>query len=343
MNRRTGLLFVPLALSAAAAFAGPTTAVRVERVSTRSLADTVTAYGRLVPDPGALQWLSAAQSGRVSAVLVTAGSTVARGQALVRIEPTPQTLAAYQSAKSALVSAKAKLDQTRSLAQNGLATRADLAAAEGSVASAKARLAALRSEGVGATAEALKASMAGVVTQVPVARGDWVNAGSRIAALAPAGALWVRLGLAPEQAARVKPRADVRIAPVFGAGKTLASHVAKVDAQANSATGLIDVEVPVPAGDAGPFVGEWVAGTITLRRFTLPAVARSAVLKDARGYYVFVVRNGTAHRVTVTPVVRDHGLVGLEGIRSGATVVTQGNFELSDGDAVRITNPKDPS
>lgn len=343
MTRRLGLFVAPLAFAASAALAGPSTAVTVQTVRTRTLVETVTAYGRIVPNPGAVQRLSASNAGRITAVLVTQGTRVSRGQGLVRIEPTPQTLAAYESAKSNLSSAQAKLKQTQTLLKNGLATKADLSAAQSAAANAKAQIAALKSEGVNGHAQVIKAAAAGVVTQLAVSPGEWISAGARIASLAPAGALWVRLGLTPGQAASVKTGAPVRLAPVFGPGKALTSQVAKVDAQADATTGLIDAELPVPATGAGPFAGEWVAGTITLRSVNLPAVPRSAVLKDANsnGFYVFVVRQGKAHRVSVKPVLRAHGLVGLDGIKVGEVVVTQGNFELSDGASVRVIKAKD--
>ncbi|MGA7964376.1 MAG: efflux RND transporter periplasmic adaptor subunit [Gammaproteobacteria bacterium] len=332
---------VPFALATCTALAAPSTAVTTQTVQMQKLADTVIAYGQLVPAPGSIEWLSAARTGRISAVLVTQGGRVNKGQSLVQIETTPQTQATYQSAKSALSSARTKLEQTQSLEKNGLATRSDLATVQDAFDSAKARLAALEAEGVGSHVQTLKASAAGVVTQLAVSRGEWVSVGARIAALAPVGALWVRLGLTPEQAAAVKPQARVSLSPVFGAGKPLVSHVVRVAAQADSKTGLIDAEVPLPASQAGPFAGEWVRGTITLHSDELPTVARSAVLHDARGFYVFVVRHGTAHRVSVKPLIRTHGLVGLNGIEPGDVVVTQGNFELSDGAAVRVTKAKD--
>ncbi len=334
-------IYASLLLAAAcSAAAAPSTAVKVEKVRRQTLQDTVTAYGQLIPSPGGVEWLSAAQGGRVAAVLVTRGSRVRKGQALVRIMATPQTQARYQSALSALASARSKLEQTRSLEKDGLATRADLAAAKGAFDSARARVAALKAEGTGPHAQTLKADHAGVVTQLRVSRGEWVNAGARIASLAPRGALWVRFGLTPEQAAAVKPHATVKITPVFDTGHELTSHVMTVDAQADAATGLIDAEVPVTTGKSGPFTGEWVSGRITLHAVKAVTVKRSAVLKDADGYYVFLVRHGTAHRRTVKPLIRTNGLVGVEGLEAGDVVVTQGNFELSDGEAVRIEDTK---
>jgi len=341
MKLHSRLLIVLFIFASSVALADPSTAVTTQTVHTQKLIDTVTAYGQLVPTPGGIEWLSAARTGRISAVLVTQGARVAKGQSLVRIASTPQTQAAYRSAQADLAVAMEKLKQTQVLEKNGLATRFDLAAAQGFVVSAQARLAALKAEGVGAHAQTLKASMAGVITQLAVSRGEWVNAGTRIAALAPRGSLWVRLGLTPAQAAAVKPQARVKLVPVFGPGKLLVSHVARVDAQANATTGLIDAEVPLPVSPSGPFAGEWVGGTITLRSVKLPTVARLAVLKDAHGYYLFVVRKGVVHRVYVKPVIRAHGVVGLVGVEPGVVVVIQGNFELRDGDRVRIVQAKD--
>lgn len=343
MNVRRSLLAIALAAAPGIALAAPSTAVKVQTAHLRTLSDTVTAYGQLIPAPGKLQWLSAAQGGRIAAILVSRGARVKKGQALVRIAATPQTQAALQSARSSLASARAKLKQTRTLEKSGLATRSDLASARGAFETAKARLAALETEGSGAHAHTLKAAFAGVVTRLPVARGDWVNPGGHVAALSPADALWVRFGLTPRQAAAVRHRAKVSIKPVFGNGRTLPSHVAQVDAQADTATGLIDAEVPVKAGSKGPFVGEWVRGTITLHHVKAVAVKRSAVLKDAKGFYVFVIDHGIAHRVGVTPLIRTEGLVGLKGLAPGASVVTQGNFELHDGDHVRIEKARGPA
>lgn len=342
MKLRLWLFPVTLVFAGAAGAQTPTNVVTTQTVRVQTLAETVSAYGQLIPAPGTLAWLSAAEGGRISAVLVTAGTKVVAGQVLVKIAPTPQTLAAFKSAQGDYRAAAAKLKQTQTLFKNELATQADLAAAEGQAASAQAAFEALTAAGVSAQGQILKAATSGVVSQLAVSPGEWVGAGTRIAAVAPLGALWVRLGLTPEEAAKVRAGDDVQLTPVFGGGRDLQSHVAKVNAQADAATGLIDAEVPVKATASGPFAGEWVDGIITLGRVKLPAVPRSAVLKDAQGFYVFVVRKDTAYRVDVKPLIRAAGLVGLAGLEPGAVVVTLGNFELSDGAPVRIAAAADP-
>lgn len=342
MSSRLLLLSAALTIAGMAGAQTPTNAVTTQTVSVQALTETLSAYGQLIPAPGTLEWLSAAEGGRISAVLVTAGTKVVAGQVLVKIAPTPQTLAAFKSAQGDYRATAARLKQTQTLFKNELATQADLTAAEGQAASAQAAFEALTAAGVSAKGQILKATTSGVVSQLEVSPGEWVGAGTRIAAVAPLGALWVRLGLTPEEAAKVRAGDAVQLTTVFGGHNILASHIAKVNAQADATTGLIDAEVPVKATASGPFAGEWVDGTITLRRVELPAVPRSAVLKDAQGFYVFVVRKDTAYRVDVKPLIRVDGVVGLAGLEPGAVVVTLGNFELSDGAPVRIAAVADP-
>ncbi|MDN5874447.1 MAG: efflux RND transporter periplasmic adaptor subunit [Sinobacteraceae bacterium] len=335
---------VAAACSTAVAAAPPTVPVLVQKVRTQTLAQTVTAYGQLVPNPQTLQWFSATLAGKVSSVAVTVGSTVKPGQVIAHIKPTPQTRAKLQSAQSQLASAKAQLKQTQALVQNGLGTLSSLATARNNVATVRSKLAALTADGVSEKGQILKAAQAGVITQIMATPGQWVNAGARVAALAPSNSLWVRLGLTPRRAARVKTGAAVRLVPVFASGKPVAAKVLRVAGQANAKTGLVDAEVALPASTRGFFAGEWVTGVIVMSHLTLPTVPRSAVLHDNQGYYLFVVRGGKAHRVNVQPRVRDNGQIGIEGLKAGATVVIQGNFELADGLAVRIeSNAKTPA
>ena len=51
-----------------------------------------------------------------------------------------------------------------------------------------------------------------------------------------------------------------------------------------------------------------------------------------------MVRHGIAHRVEVTTGPGNSRLVGVTGIKPGARVVVQGNYELTDGMHVRAVN-----
>lgn len=73
-------------------------------------------------------------------------------------------------------------------------------------------------------------------------------------------------------------------------------------------------------------------GVIELRQERALTVQRTALLYDSVGAYVFVVRDGRAHRVTVVPDLDGQGVTGVKGaLKAGDVVVVQGNYELQDG------------
>jgi hypothetical protein len=62
------------------------------------------------------------------------------------------------------------------------------------------------------------------------------------------------------------------------------------------------------------------------------------VLSDDAGAYIFVIRDGKAHRVDVKAAFADNGWIGISGaIKAGDAVAALGNYELQDGMAVRET------
>jgi multidrug efflux pump subunit AcrA (membrane-fusion protein) len=94
----------------------------------------------------------------------------------------------------------------------------------------------------------------------------------------------------------------------------------------------------VPASESAPLViGNRIKGTITLRQETTLAVPRSAVLRDAAGAHLFVIRESRAYRVSVTTGIEEGDLVAVQGpLIVGEPVVVTGNYELKDGMAVKV-------
>ena len=109
----------------------------------------------------------------------------------------------------------------------------------------------------------------------------------------------------------------------------------------NPATRLIDVlvRVKLPAKTNFP-LGLTVKGIITLSRTQSLGVPRSAVLSDAKGSWIFLVRGDRAHKVTVQTGIQQVGMIAISGpVEAGDEVVVLGNHELKDGMAVRKGNP----
>ena len=105
----------------------------------------------------------------------------------------------------------------------------------------------------------------------------------------------------------------------------------------NPKTRLLDVVVALPDALRAPLpAGLPVQGEIVLATGNDWVVPRSAVLSDAKGAYLFQVENGHARRINVTTGTATDAVVAVKGsFDPRAPVVTEGNYELRDGMAVR--------
>ena len=335
------VLFLPMLLLAPrlaqAAPAAPSVLVQTVPATLRDLDERLTVYGKVEPDPERLRAVTTLSSGEVRKLYVGLGQRVTPGQPLLELATAPQARMAWTQAQGRVASARIQLQQTQNLFGEQLATRADLASARQALGSAEAALAALRAQGAQHATQVLRASAAAVVTQLDVAPGALVQPGQPLLLLGAQGHVWVRLGVEPEDAARVAPGMPVTLTPVFG-GAPLDARVAQVHAVINPTTHLLDAVVRLDGARAAAQIpGAWMRGVIRLRATRALAVPRSAVLDDARGHYVFVIERGHARRVAVNAGLEQGGWIAVQGaLAPGAQVVSAGNYELHDGMAVRI-------
>lgn len=342
MNRLASFLLLVFSfLLTGSALANPSSLVTTETVKVQTVDEVANVVGKIVPQSQSVQWLVAGKAGFVSAIQVTQGERIHKGQALAELVNTPETQAGFQQAQASFALAKAKLTQAKHLRAGGLITGAELAAAETEYTTAQSNLRALTAAGANAHQQVIRATGDGILSEWLATSGEWVSKGQHLATLMPSGQEWIRFGLTPDQLTRVTINNKVLLQPTFGDADTslrnaaITSHVATVTAAVDPQTGLIDIGVPVPADSQGLLPGSWVNGRIYLRQMKVTAVERTALLHDDSGDYVFVVKDGKAHRTAVQVLIRGDQIVGVSGVQPGDEVVTAGNFELEDGAAVR--------
>lgn len=237
---------------------------------------------------------------------------------LLSLAAAPETAAAYARAKAEADFARTALTRTRALFQEHLATNIQLADAERAASEAAANLSAQGRLAGGAAESAARAP------------------DDRIAA-SGANTRYVLLGVDPEDAGKLKPGMAVRITAAFDASLSAVAQLRQVGGQVDEATGLVDLSATLPAKETARLIpGTAVNAAIVLKLTHGLAVPRSAVLHDAQGDYLFVVKAGVAHRVDIQAGTDDGTWVAVEkGLKAGDRVVTLGNYELSDGMAVR--------
>ncbi|MEJ2723865.1 MAG: efflux RND transporter periplasmic adaptor subunit [Deltaproteobacteria bacterium] len=331
------LLFVALCLPAGSAQSEPQAQVQTQPLTEHTLKQTVLAYGQVQPDPEHISSISLPQAGMVSRLLVRVGERVVADQELLELDTAPKVRMDYQQAKAAVDYARNKLDQTERLLSQQLATRDQVSSARRNLEDAKAKLKALQKLGSQKKEVIVRAPFAGIITQLKVSQGQRVQADTDAVLLASGNTLIVPLGVEPEDARRVKPGMEVVLESLFEESLHVGVEVTSVLAMVNPATRLVDVLTRVPDSKSAPLViGSRIKGTITLSQVRALAVPRSAVLRDEQGAYLFVVREGRAHRVNVRTGIEAGDLVAVSGpLKIGEAVVTVGNYELKDGMVVQ--------
>lgn len=300
--------------------------------------DTVSGYGVVTPEPGGMQAISLPRPGQIVRLLVNAGQVVRRGTALLEFSTGAAAAVGYQQARHAVAFAQGEVTRVEQLVGQQLATQSQLAAARKALADAEAALHGQENIGAGKALEQVVAPFDGVVTSVQVAQGDRLAAGATVVQLARAGRQRVLLGVEPSDVTRVHTGMSVRVNPVFSARHLLSGRVAQVFGMINPQTQLVDVLVEIP-GD-GLMPGTRVRADIEISRQQVWTVPRSAVLRDARGAYLFQIVQGKARRIAVQTGLEREGLVAVQGaFDPKQPVVSMGNYELQDGMAVRRSGP----
>ncbi len=318
-----------------------TFAVETARVEQRVLPRTLVAYGTVAPDPETVTTVAVPRPGIVTRVFVRLGQAVRAGDPLVGFESSPAALAEYDQARAALTFAKENLAHVERLFAAQLATRDEVAAARRQLADAEARLKSLEALGSQLRTQVLRAPGPGVIVSLAASAGSRLPADSTIAALAADTSFVVPLGVEPEDLAEIPSRAEVVLVSPWRPGLRIATRILRVHRMVNPQTGMIDAIVRVGEPDSRQLViGMPMRGEIVLEQRKGLAVPSPSIAVDPQGSFVFVVRDGRAHRVPVTPLLTHEGSTLVAGkIAPGEEVVVGGLVGLHDGAQVRKAGP----
>ncbi len=300
--------------------------------------ETVGAIGTVEARAGRLAVLSAPVATRVSAVMVSAGQHVAKGDVLLEFEKT-SIAAEAQSADASLVTAQQAYDRAQRMVNEGIAARRDLETASADLARAKAAVAAARRTADLAT---LRAPLSGVVTRMNATLGASVDPSQALVEIADPTEVDIVLSLPPADAARVRPGVKVLLHTGAGPDGEALGEAAVVDVSGivDSATHSVAVRARSGRLVRTLRIGETLFGEVVLatrpRAITVPA---QAIVPEGDGFKVFVVDSaGFAHARYVTIGGRNGGTVEvIRGLTAGERVVTYGAYGVTD--SARIVGP----
>ncbi|SDA22337.1 efflux RND transporter periplasmic adaptor subunit [Sphingomonas sp. NFR15] len=312
--------------------AEPVALVKLAPATQGEAAQDIALYGAAEAGPTAKMSLVAPAEAKVAAIDAPAGTTLRKGQVVVRLAPSPTTRA--DAAKAAVDAAAANKALARAIRMraDGLVSDADVETARAAAAAANA-LRASFADRLGSLA--LRAPTAGMVDMVSVAVGDLLQPAAPVATITRSGDVRVRFGVDPDTAQTLHPGMAIRIggnavrAPV---SVPIESVNANVDAQ----TKLASIYAKVPAG-SGLRVGEILSAAVTARQagsaLTIPY---AALLDDAGQSYVYAVSGGIAHRRDVETAPATGERVAIrKGLTPGERIVIEGGTAVEDGMKVR--------
>jgi RND family efflux transporter MFP subunit len=315
----------------------PSAAVKTTTAKEQPIHDVLTVYGRVQPDPDAVQTISLSHAGLITRVAVRLGQRVKQGDALFEMQAAPDAYNQYLQARDAVNYAAREVKRQEQLLKEHLATRSQVDTARKALADARSNLRAMQAQGANKVAQTLRAPTDGIVTALTISRGDRVQADTAALAISGSDRLIAVLGVEPEDFPGLQVGTPVELHSVFASDTTAASRLSDLHAMINPETGLVDVLAPIPPEKAQQFIiGSYLTADILRDTHTGIVVPRSAVLRDGKGAYLFSVVQGRARRMTVQTGIEQNGWIEIVGgVKAGQPVVVSGNYELTDGMAVR--------
>jgi membrane fusion protein, multidrug efflux system len=300
-----------------------------------SISDMVQAYGSAAPSSGSTLTASFQRDGRVSDIKVEVGDQFKKGDALLDFGASPAAVVAYEQAKTTLSLAKNSLTRANQLFKLQLATREQIDTAEKSVSDAQSTIAMYVQQGSTQTSELLTAPFDGVVTAISVARGDRITAGAPLMTLSRTDQVVLSVGVEPTDIGKVKPAQPVKLTSLLAGRKPIAGTVRGVGGAIDPKTRLVPVTIDVPAGSA--LSGEGFKAGVVVGQLQGWLVPRDAVGIDNNGAFVFQIADGHAKRVEVNVLGSTQDTSVIDGpIDPQLNMVLSGNYQLADGDAVRV-------
>lgn len=311
--------------------------IAAEQVHQGSLPQIVTAYGTVEPLPDGATNISLLRAGRVDKISVNLGQQVKQGDTLLTFTSNLSTLLTYDQAVTALDAAKKEQARTQRLLTERLANQSQMTQANKAVSDAEAVLEVEKKQGSNLKTQMLSAPYDGTITNISVNSGDRVAAYAVLLQLTHGNGLAVGLGLPLDDRANIQIGQFVQLTALDVEKAAITGNVAFVGNILAPKTRLVKVLVTVPSEAATGLVsGEQFRADIEIGKLTGVIVPRQAVLKDDKGQYIFQVNGIKATRVNIKIVGESGDDYVIDGsIDATKKIVTEGNYELKDGNIVR--------
>ena len=346
------------------------TAVEITKVTRGSISAQSTVSGQVAS--GDEQSVSVALSTRCTNVYVEVGDTVSAGQALCTLDVTA-TMANYKTAslsyndQSALLSqqvaqAEKNYNDTLALFEMGAASQMEVDNAKLTWDNARTSMtSALDQLQVGmqnyqATMQQLESSLAninsngsvvapisGTIQSLSATKNGFVSPSMPIATIESTSDMEVQVGVSESLVSKISVGNQTTVS-IDSANKTFMAPITSIDKVANAATHLYGVTIKIPSSYVSGLLSGMFADVNfkTDTQSDVVIVPTEAIQTGVDGQYVYTLdADNIAHKVAVqTGLVGDGETEVTSGLAGGETLVTVGQFYLSDGAEARVVTPE---
>jgi RND family efflux transporter MFP subunit len=291
---------------------------------------------------------AAGQGGRVTAVLVDAGTWVRAGQTLatvdrsVQVQTSAQLAAAVESARANAALAQNEYDRSAALVGRGFVSKADLdrkkAARDQALAQVRVAQAQLNATRAGIGLLDIRAPTAGLILQRNLEVGQVIGPGSQsLFRLARGGEMEMRARLSQQDLAAIRVGMPASVTPI-GSTDSITGSVWQVSPVIDPQSRQGEVRIAIPYS---PSIrpGGFAEARISAGTTTAPLLPQSAVLSDGDGNYVYIInnKNEAERRNVKVGTVDENGATIISGLTGDEMVVLSAGPFLNPGQKV---NPK---
>lgn len=304
-------------------------------VKEADLSNSVNATGTLFPNNEAV--LTAEIAGRITQLNIEEGSTVAKGQLLVKIndEDLQAQLARAVSVRNL---AKQRMDRLKTLLGKEGISKDEYEIGVNEYNTARADVDLINAQ---IRKTEIRAPFSGVVGLRYVSPGAYINSNTRVVSIQENYPLKVDFTL-PERYQTLVKRGDELKFTISGSHKTFNAKVAAVSPQLDLGTRNLIVRAVTHDRDPDLKAGAFANISLKLNdiKHTI-MVPTEAIIAEQRGQKVFLIKDGKAQPANVTLGIRNDSTVQvLSGINAGDSLAVTGIMYLRPGVPVRVAKSR---
>jgi len=270
---------------------------------------------------------------QVAAVRFEEGQQVARGAVLVELDG-EQVRADLAAAEASLAESRSQYERSRELYTTKILSDSQLEQIEATFKANEARVASARAR---VSDTVIRAPFAGRVGLRRVSVGSLISPGTVITTLDDTSTIKLDFTIPETFLPVVKPGLGITATSVAYPGVGFSGEVSSVDSRVDPATRSVTVRALVPNSKGLLKPGMFLTTRLSRGAVDALMIPEQALVPEGGEVFVFVAKGGTVEKRKVQIGQRRVGQVQIvEGLAAGDLVVTEGTQKLRDGAAVSI-------